>query len=392
MSMRRSLVVGLGAVFLASSCTSTEPLSPTPTGTGSSSSSVAPPSTTQPPMALTVLASGKGLPDGCTTGFPQGGDTVAFVAQGRAWALNPSGSHLTLTCLFDVDDPGPFAWGPLGDRVLLGDLEVKGLRGAPTSPAQDLVPGPSSWGRPTGKSIVFVPPDGASLEKVHLDGTAMEDVTPLDDTQYLSVAYHPSGLAFAFAVQRGERQSVWMSSNVGEDARRLVFSSQGTKFGSVAFGQDGVALYYGAQLADGRPELHVLDLLDPTEAPTLWEGSAGQVVENIWPGPQPGDAAFTVGSSCADDTAMVVNRTESEARPAVPDESRPTRVLGWLNGAAMLVAAGGCGEPSDLSAVDAYSGEVVPLVFGVNAAGVRTPAPTPPPPLPEGTGVGGSFG
>jgi hypothetical protein len=383
------IAASLAALVCLSGCTQSSP-EPTQSGptTTSSPSAIQSPSPSGP--AQTLLASGEALPAECQAGSPKPADTLAFVAQGSAWSLNVKGTHLT--CLFGVGDPGPFAWGPLGDRVLLGNLEVKGFGDALTSPGQAFAPGPASFGRPTGKSVVFTPPDGGSLQKVLLDTGDIQDVTPLDDSQYLSVIYHPSGLAFAFAIQRGERQSVWISSNVGEDARRLVFSTQGTTFGAVAFREDGESLYYGAQLPDGRPELHVVDLLDTSEAPLVWAGSAGQRVEDIRPGETNGAVAFTAGSSCDDETAMVMNETESDPHPAIPAETRPTRVLGWLNGAQVLVAAGGCDQPLDLSAVDAYADAVAPLVFGVDAAGVRTPAPTPPPPLPEGTGIGGSFG
>lgn len=47
--------------------------------------------------------------------------------------MSPSGQDLT--CLFPVGSPGPFVWGPLGDRLLLDTLHVKGIPGAPTRSA-----------------------------------------------------------------------------------------------------------------------------------------------------------------------------------------------------------------------------------------------------------------
>jgi hypothetical protein len=67
----------------------------------------------------------------------------------------------------------------------------------------------------------------------------------------------------------------------------------------------------------------------------------------------------------------------------VPSAGGATHALGWLDDRRVLVAIGGCAGPYELKAVDATSGSAVPLVFGVDAAGVRTPAPTPPPPLPK---------
>src|SRR4029450_6936636 len=69
------------------------------------------------------------LPDGAP-GSPPSPTTapVAFVADGRAWATTGDGRRVW--CLFEVHNPGPFLWGPRGDRVVLDGLEVRGV-GAP---------------------------------------------------------------------------------------------------------------------------------------------------------------------------------------------------------------------------------------------------------------------
>lgn len=80
--------------------------------------------------------------------------------------------------------------------------------------------------------------------------------------------------------------------------------------------------------------------------------------------------------------------------PILPDGSGPSRVLGWLDGTHMLVGAGGCGEPLDLSAFDVRAQASVPLVSDVTAAASRVPAPPAPTSLPQevegeiGSGVG----
>src|SRR5205823_7039630 len=118
-------------------------------------------------------------------------------ASGRAWVVAPDGTGLT--CLFDVSDPGAFAWGPRGDRVVLGGLEVRGIGTDAARPPEVLSPGSLSWGRPVGKAIVFT--DGSSLKKAPVGTDRIEDITPLENETYQEVVYHPSGLALAFVVE-----------------------------------------------------------------------------------------------------------------------------------------------------------------------------------------------
>lgn len=314
----------------------------------------------------------------CEPAVPDASDTVTFVASGYAWALNPSGSNLT--CLFAVADAGPFEWGPLGDRALLGGLEVKGLANAPSVTASDQTFAAITWSRPTGKSIVYAPGAGASLEKVHLDGAAKLDVTPLPSSTYLSVTYHPSGEAFVFVVDQNGADSIWISSNTGKTPGRLVFTEEGTQFGAIGFEVDGKHLLYAAQHNDNRADLHRIDVTAPTQAPIVWSGPVGPLILDIQPGLETGTVAWTAGTSCADSVAMA--QSPAGTMTALPDASGPTRAVGWLSATQLLVATGACEGPLDLSAVDVSIGSIAPLVSGVDAAAVRTPVPTPPSPLP----------
>jgi hypothetical protein len=378
--MRRAALVALAAALVAA-CSSGPPRSQASGPPRSTASSASPSPSPKPTPSASVarLASGEALPSVCTPGRPKPSNTATFVSAGHAWSLSPDGS--LLTCLFDVPDPGPFDWGPLGDRALVGGFEVKGLPGALTIPSSELRSGPTSWGRPTGKSIVLVSAGGHGLEKVHLDGKPIQDITPLPGARYLGVTYHPSGLAIAFAVQRGGGESIWISSNTGTKARRLVFSREGTKFGALAFGADGIVLYYAAVHANGTSVLHELSLENPTEAGALASAPPGRRILEVMPGPEASSIAWTAGRSCEDTVATV--RDAEGNKLTIPGGSRPTRVLGWLDAERILVATGGCSDPVDLSAVEVSTGTAVPLVFGVDAAGVRTAAPTPPPPLPQ---------
>ena len=140
--------VGIGATLVVavvtlSACASTpsgpalpvtsqaiNPTSPLRSSTPSETASTAIPTVGLSPSPSGVaLASGAALP-ACAPKEPKASATVAFVASGNAWAMSPHGEDLT--CLFAVQDAGPFVWGPLGDRALLGGLEVRGVAGGPS--------------------------------------------------------------------------------------------------------------------------------------------------------------------------------------------------------------------------------------------------------------------
>ena len=329
------------------------------------------------------LASGKPLPRACTPGEVGPQATVAFVANGRAWALDPRSGRLS--CLFAARHPGPFAWGPRGDRALLARLEVAGLAGAPRRPAGRFEPRWASWGRPIGKSIVFVSRDGRSLLKAHPAGGDFLDVTPIRGVRYERVVYHPSGLAFAFVVKRGRAESVWISSNVGKSPRKLVHGRLHTGFDALAFARTGEELVFAARHQGGYTDVHSLPLIgSPTSAPVVWRGAPEERVSDLAPRlgshGAVGDLAFTVGRSCELRRAVVV--TDRHPRGAdVRLDDRPTGVVGWLDARRLLVAVGGCGETLDLYAVTKDALRARLLVRGVAVAAVRLPEPSPPPTL-----------
>ena len=164
------------------------------------------------------LADGTPLPAGCA-GAVVASQTVAFVADGRAWALDPDTAELS--CLFPVDEAGPFSWGPQGDRVLLGGFEVRGLGGdAPDLPAIQTAVGAFDWGHPIGLAVAFADGKGNPRKRFIDDGRLIR-LEALPPGSYLEVAYHPSGLALSFVVETDEGQEIWLSTNEGDDPERL---------------------------------------------------------------------------------------------------------------------------------------------------------------------------
>jgi hypothetical protein len=353
------------------------PSTPTPT-TGSSGA---------------TLANGQPLPAGCPAARALPTQRVAFVAEGRAWALDPSSG--VPTCLFEVSSPGPFTWNPRGDRALLEGLAIEGVDGTELRTADTENAGTSSWGHPIGKAVVYISPSETDLLKVYPGTQRRDEITPVPDVRYLNVVYHPSGLAVAFLVDTGKRQEIWLSSNLGEDPVRLVFGVGGTQFGAMDFSANGNFLIYGALHEDGSPILHAIDLRDPTTNLGLWRGEPGEQVLGVFasPGRYSFKVAMTVGSSC-DASRVVVSEPGQDEQQLPLEDGKPSRVVGWLDPHTVLVAQGGCESRASLFSVDLGSSAVVPLVAGVDLAAVRRPLSGFVPTLPArivqevGSGVG----
>ena len=367
----RALRWSLAIVLILGACTqggSSAPTSASPSAPGSSTSAA--------PVGA-VLADGTPLPSGCPKGAAPS-QTVAFVSAGRAWALDPrTGS---LACLFAVADPGPFAWGPQGDRVLLADLRVRGIAAdAPSLPPTGEEPATFGWGHPVGLAVVYADGPGVPKKRFMEDGT-VETLSALPAGTYLQIAYHPSGLALAFVVERGGKQAIWFSTNEGDDPQRLVFGRGGTRFPSIAFSPDGQRLWWIAEHADGYPELHWMDLGDRTTFTDVWRGPDGTYADGLAVSPGGRRESMTQGESCDDRQALIVQGGSASA--AMPFEDRPTTALGWLDTTHVLVAAGGCGAPTELFSADAAGGQPAALVTGADLASPRTVLRNPPDTVP----------
>jgi hypothetical protein len=336
--------------------------------TATSSTTGSLPASPSATASATTLAGGAPLPAGCT-GRVQASETVAFVAGERAWAMDPL-TH-RLACLFTTTDPGPFAWGPQGDRVLLGNFQVQGLDAdAPNLSPLGTQPATFDWGHPIGLAIVFAGSEGQP-EKRFTDTGTVERLRSMPSGTYLQIAYHPSGLALGFILEGNGKQAIWISTNEGDDPQRLVFAEAGTTFTSIAFSPDGKRLWWIAQHGGGYPVLHWMSLGDRTTFTGVWRGRDGTSAHDLKIAPNGLLKSVNEGTGCGDSRALVI--AGGSASRAMPFETRPTSAIGWLDDSTLLVAAGGCGTPTELFAVDAHlGGAAAALVTGVDMAAPRT--------------------
>ena len=379
------------AVLTLASCTGDASEQASPTVAPSPPAS---PSGSPSPDPTTVLGNGEPLPEGCDARRPTAAQTVTFVADGRAWAIDPDGERLV--CLFEVEDAAPFAWGPQGDRVALAGLEIHGVaRGAPELPSVDAEVGAFDWGHPLGLAVVYANGDAKIPEKRFMDDGHVERLPEMPRGSYLDVAYHPSGLALGVAIEQRGEQSIWLTTNEGTHPERLIFSEGGTRFPSIAFTPDGQRLVWIAKHLNTY-QVHWMDLTDRSTFEDGFRGELGEEATNLHVGPDGELMALDVGTSCDDREALAV-LSPTFARPILRGESRPTSVVGWVDRTTVLVAAGGCDELVDLSVVDVVDGDAALLVEGVELGASRAPAPpgpddvpeppeAAPPPPPEGVG------
>jgi hypothetical protein len=305
---------------------------------------------------------------------------VAFVAQGRAWAVGIDGTGLT--CLFEVIDPGLFTWGPKADRVALSGLEVRGVGSTATRPQTNVEPADASWGRPTGLALAFIDSTGRKLEKATVGGSTIQDVSPFDNVTYQDVVYHPSGLALGFVLADSDGSSIWISSNTGTDPKKMVFSDQGTVFGPLGFDQDGTALFYGAALANGDHVVSFLELKSSSVTEGVWRSDRG--ILRIVAQAEASGLLVDAGSECSDRQALYSVQEGDEGRPLLPGTEAPTTAIGWIDANHVLLGEGGCDEPMRLWIVEIGTPfSAVLLAEGVDRASLRVPDPLPTPPLPD---------
>src|SRR6266545_3644078 len=327
-----------------------------------------------PPDTGAGLAAAGALPDGCARDAPSPNSApVAFVAAGRAWAASADGRRLW--CLFEVRRPGPFLWGPRGDRVVLDGLEVRGVGARVWRPGLGIQPVSLTWLGPAGNALAFVSPGGLNLE-----------LTPLRGASYQAVAAHPSGRALAFAVQRDGTAEVWVSSNTATGAVKV--ASGQARFGPLAFSAGGKALYYGSRLPDGSRRVDIYSLTAAEPLAPAWAGRR-DVLAIVPRRDKAGtQLAIDTGGGCDDLSGL----DGGQGRPLLPSAQRPTSAVGWLDNSRVLVAEGGCEGPFDLWVVDVGGREPAIIARGVTRGAVRRPDLRPVPQAPDLTALAAAGG
>jgi hypothetical protein len=321
------------------------------------------------------------LPERCARDAPSPDSApVAFVADGRAWAASADGSRVW--CLFEVRRPGPFLWGPRGDRVVLDGLEVRGVGSRVSRPPRGIAPVSLTWLGPAGNALAFVSPGRLNLEWAAMGSIDMRELTPLRDVTYQAVAAHPSGRALAFAVQRNGGAEIWVASDAGTGAVALV-SAERARYGPLAFSITGQALFYASKLPDGTRRVEVYSLTEGNRLAPAWTGRRDVLATVVRRDRTGAQLAVDTGGGCGDRRAELSDLSGSPGRPLLPASSRPTSAVGWLSSRKVLVAEGGCEGPLDLWVVDVGGGEPAAIARGVDRGAVRSPDPRPVPPAPD---------
>jgi hypothetical protein len=322
------------------------------------------------------------LPDGCAGGTPAPtAAPVAFVAGGRAWAATADGRRLW--CLFEVRHPGPFLWGPRGDRVVLDGLEVRGV-GAPVwRPPRGIETVSLAWLGASGSALAFVAPGRLNLNSAALGSIDLRELTPFrGGSIYDAVASHPSGQALAFVLRREGASEIWMASNTGSGAVRLVAPTR-ARLGPLAFAAGGKVLYYGSRLPDGGRRLEVFSLAEGRALAPAWSGRRDVLAVVPRRDPAATQLALDTGSGCGDRRADLSGLDGGAGRPLLPSATRPTSAVGWLDTHRVLLVEGGCQGPYDLWLVDVNGRDPQPLARGIDRAALRWPDPRPLPAPPD---------
>jgi hypothetical protein len=334
-----------------------------------------------PSTSVGPTAAAAALPEGCAGDAPSAASApLAFVAGQRAWAATADGRRLW--CLFEVRDPGPFLWGPRGDRVALEGLEVRGVGATVWRPPQGIETVSLTWLGASGNALAFVTPGNLNLASAALGSSELSELTPFRGPSYQAVASHPSGQALAFALRREGASEIWMAGNSGANPVRLVGPSP-DRLGPLAFPAGGKALYYGSRAPDGSRRLEVYSLAERRRLDPAWTGDRDVLAIVGSSDPAATQVAVDTGSGCDDRRADLSGLDGGPGRPLLPSATRPTSAVGWLDTRRVLVAEGGCEGRFDLWLVDVSGRAPLSVARGIDRAALRPAGPRPAPAPPD---------
>ena len=225
--------------------------------------------------ATTVAATAAGaLPDGCAGDAPSPtAAPVAFVAEGRAWATTADGLPPVVPVRGAPAGTVPVgAAGRPGGAGRAGGARGRGPGVAAGPRDRDRLAGLAGRQRERARLRHAGRPQ-PGLGRPRLDRPARAHPVPGRPT-YQAVAGHPSGEALAFVLRREGASEIWMASNAGSGAVRLVGPTR-ARLGPLAFAAGGKALYYGGQAAGRQPPARgLLAGRGPPPGPGL-DGRAG---------------------------------------------------------------------------------------------------------------------
>lgn len=386
-AMARSAVL-LAVAVLAAACigdagSPETSLAPTTSSTSRSSttSTLAPTTSSGPTSTLPPVVE---LPvDGpCAIDVvPDGGEATVLV-DGRLYGLGPDGA--SPRCLVEGIESPDLLWGPLGDRLLAGNVAMTAEDRLTIEGAESL-----GWSGPTGTRVIAVSPD--RLWKTSLDDSLETDITFLSENS--EFAYHPAGEHLLQIGMSGEGQyGLWLASNEGTDPSLLAFDEEATMT-EPGWSWLNEPLFIAKHLA-GDWHIHRVELTPDggLEGPVVVETQTP--IDRLMPSPHdPVMLAFRLGASsddlCSTDATAAVNGVDLPA----PLDELTSSPIGWLSVERLLVMAfpEGCDSPTDLWVFSAgfcpgsvYGAEM--LFRGVDGAAAREAYPPPPPP-PDFTGI-----
>jgi hypothetical protein len=313
---------------------------------------------------------------------------ITYIADNRLWAMN--GLLADQTCLYDLAAKGVeaaaikrLAWSPDSTALLLGSDRV--ARGETITNSGYLPTNTDvNWSGPKGTSLLATTAKGALVKRNSRTGER-KDISFL--ATHETSAYHPAGTAIAsIGISTnpdvdGEMTSIFLATNLGQNAQRLVDDRSAAKLSELTFNASGSKFLFLADHSD-HTHLHTYDM-DGLDLTITYEST--QLLSQLVASTVGEGLAVGIGD-CAAGQTDVLFTTGSEPllsiRSQVPELGEGSYTpVGWLpnNRLVVLSRANGCDGPGDLQLVDLVAKTVDPVALQVSAAAVRvvhaTPAP-----------------